>query len=38
MLIFEKNSGTTVWINGESYLYFGGTNYLGLLQDEKMFD
>lgn len=37
MLILENN-GVSVKIEGESYLYFGGTNYLGLAHRHELLD
>lgn len=34
----QENSGTSVTIDGIKYLYFGGTNYLGLAQRRELLE
>lgn len=36
MLTIEENRGTSVTLDGQQYIYFGGTNYLGLAQRQEL--
>lgn len=37
-MIVQSNASTTVTIDGTSYLYFGGTNYLGIAHRPELLD